>query len=171
MIRRSLLAIGPALAISAIASSQSFAQAGLSRHSGTWRIDASRSSFSDGTFPPNMSLTIDMTISNGRIVYGSVNDTNKTRPPSLTNFDTTLDGVPSAFLGQDRFNKISVLQLNPNEFRIMKMKDDDVIVGEFWTFLRDRRTLVRRGVGKNATGKSRVFEEYFVRTGPSKARN
>jgi hypothetical protein len=53
----------------------------------------------------------------------------------------------------------------------MKMKDDDVIVGEFWTFLRDRRTLVRRGVGKNATGKSRVFEEYFVRTGPSKARN
>src|SRR5262249_51145375 len=30
---------------------------------GTWRIDASKSSFSDGTFPTNMSITIDLRFS------------------------------------------------------------------------------------------------------------
>jgi hypothetical protein len=42
-----------------------------------------------------------------------------------------------------------------------------VIVGEFWTFMADERTLLRRGVGKNMQGRSRAFEEYFLRIGPA----
>jgi hypothetical protein len=132
---------------------------------GRWFIDPKRSSFSNMAFPPNMSLTLDMKFepgAPGRIVYGSVNDTNKEKP-YISNFSATLDGVPGPFEEQTRFNQISVLQLNPTEFRVLKMKDGDVVVGEFWTFLPDGKTLLRRGVGKNAEGRSRAFEEYFTR--------
>lgn len=129
---------------------------------GRWRIDPTRSSFSNMAFPPNMSLTLDIAFSPNKIVYGSVNNTTPDKP-YISNFTTTLDGAPSPFLEQTRFDQISVLQLNPTEFRILKMKGADVVVGEFWTFLPDGKTLLRRGVGKNAQGVSRAFEEYFTR--------
>jgi hypothetical protein len=43
------------------------------------------------------------------------------------------------------------------------MKDGDVIVGEFWTFRPDGKTLVRRGVGKSPQGTSRAYQETFIR--------
>jgi hypothetical protein len=133
-----------------------------SAHSGTWRIDAKRSSFSNMPFPQNMSLTLKIRIADGRITYGSVNDTNRDKP-YLSNFATALDGTPSAFAEQERFDQVAVLQLNPDEFRVLKTKAGDVIVGEYWTFMPDGKTLRRRGVGKNAEGRSRAFEEFFTR--------
>lgn len=140
----------------------SVAAASELNHSGTWRIDPARSSFSNMPFPANMDLTLTMKLADGVIVYNSVNLTNPERP-YISNFQTGLDGKPSPFLEQARFDAVSVLQLNESEFRVLKTKLDDVIVGEFWTFLPDGKTLIRRGVGKNAEGKSRAFEEYFVR--------
>jgi len=140
----------------------SLAYAADSPHSGTWRIDPTRSSFSNQPFPPNMSLTLKMKFADGKIVYDSVNDTNREKP-YVSHFETGLDGKPSPFREQARFDEVSVLQLNANEFRVLKTKAGDVVVGEFWTFLPDGRTLLRRGVGKNAEGRSRAFEEYFTR--------
>lgn len=165
--RRSVLIAAAGFGASAGLLAATPALATPARESGTWRIDASRSSFSDGTFPPNMSLTIDMTLRDTRIVYSSVNDTNKDRPPMLTNWEASLDGMVGPLNESARFNQISVLRLNPMEYRVLKMKDGDVIVGEFWTFMADERTLLRRGVCKNMQGRSRAFEEYFLRIGPA----
>jgi hypothetical protein len=130
---------------------------------GKWFIDPTRSSFSNQPFPPNMSLTLDIKFADGKVIYNSVNNTNKDNPPYVSNFATPLDGSPSPFEEQSRFNQVAVLQLAPTEFRVLKMKDGDVVVGEFWRFLPDGKTLVRSGVGKNAEGRSRAFQEYFTR--------
>ncbi len=54
-------------------------------------------------------------------------------------------------------------QTGPNDLQILKMKDGDVIAGEFWTFSPDGKTAIRRGIGKNPDGKSHAYQEAFVR--------
>jgi hypothetical protein len=43
------------------------------------------------------------------------------------------------------------------------MKDGDVLVASYWAFDRDGKGFVRRGVGKDASGKSHEYEEFYTK--------
>lgn len=132
---------------------------------GSWRLDAKRSYWTDGKMPPHMSLTIKVSFDDGRLDYASVNDTNPGKPAHLE-YHVPLDGKVRPLPNHgpdDRYNEIAVSQMDSHNFQLLKMKNDDVIVGEFWTFSEDGKHLVRKGVGKSAEGKSKAFVEYFER--------
>ena len=131
-------------------------------HSGSYHSVEAKSSWSDGQLPKGFSLTITVKFSGDKLTYHSANDTNKVKVVGL-DFSTSLDGTPSPVANQSRYNQISVKRLGPDNLEILEMKDGDVIVGSFWTFSPDGKSFVRRGVGKNPAGKSKAFEEYFVR--------
>ena len=131
-------------------------------HSGSYHSVEAKSSWSDGQLPKGFSLTITVKFSGDSLTYHSANDTNKAKVVGL-DFSTPLDGTPSPVANQARYNQISVKKLGADDFQVLEMKDGDVIVGSFWTFSPDGKSFVRRGVGKDPTGKSKAFEEYFVR--------
>lgn len=131
-------------------------------YSGAWHSIDDRSSWSDGKFPKGFSLTINLKFEGDKLIYHSVNDTNKSAPAVL-DYVATLDGTVAPVLNNARFNQVSIKRLGPNELQLLELKDGDVIVGSFWTFLPDGKTVVRRGVGKSPEGKSKAFEEYFSR--------
>ena len=128
--------------------------------SGTWKIDAPKSNFSNGKFPKNMSITIQVSIQGDRLVYHSVNDTNKDKPSGI-DYTATLDGKPSPATGNDRYNTVSVRRIGKNQLEILESKDGDVIVGAIWELLPGGKRFVRRGIAKGADGKSWEYEEFF----------
>jgi len=142
----SLLATGPALA--------------ASPHDGDWVAVVSKEPGS--TIEPGFKLTIHFKFEPNKLTYHSENTTRPDKP-YISDHVTSLDGTVSPFPNQERFNQVSVLQTNADNLQILKMKDGDVIVGEFWTFRPDGKTLVRRGVGKSPEGKSKAYQETFVR--------
>jgi len=131
-------------------------------HDGAWTLDPARSFWSNtGPLPANFKLTVNLTFSDNKLVYHSVNTTAPNKP-YISDHVTTLDGSPTAFANQERFNQVSVKETDPDNLQILKMKDGDVIAGEFWTFSSDGKTAVRRGVGKSPEGKSHAYQEVFV---------
>jgi hypothetical protein len=130
---------------------------------GTWQAIPETIYFSDSTPPKGFSLSMVITITKTSITYLSTNDTDRSKPPLLQAWEAPLDGTPTPMLHQARFNQISVTRLTESDYRIMKMKDDDVISGEFWTMYSDDTKFVRRGVAKNPEGKSHVYDEWFRR--------
>ncbi len=131
-----------------------------SRFDGTWKIDDSKSSWSDGNFPKNMSLTIVLKITEDELTYHSVNDTVKDNV-AHTDYVAKIDGKPYPLPGHTRYNQVTVRRLNENQFEILELKDGDVIVGAIWMFSADGKHLVRWGVGKSPEGKSKAYIEYF----------
>ena len=146
-----------ALSLALAGTSSAFA---ATDHSGSYHSVESKSSWSDGKFPKGFSLTISVKFTDDKLSYQSANDTDKGKVVGLT-FTAPLDGTPAPVANQTRFNQVSVKRLGPNDLEILEMKDGDVVVGSFWTFLPDG--FVRRGVGKDPAGKSKAFEEYFAR--------
>ena len=138
------------------------ATASAAKYDGKWHSVPSGTYWSDGKLPAGFSLTIELKFSANKLVYSSVNDTDKAKPMGL-GYTATLDGTTIALPGQARYNQVSVKQLSANEFQLLKSKDGDVIVAEFWTFYPDGKTLVRRGVGKSPEGVSKAFQETFKR--------
>jgi hypothetical protein len=127
---------------------------------GKWKIDASKSSFSDGTFPKNMSIVIDLNFSTDELNYHSVNDTNKTKPTG-TDYTAKLDWKPYPLANNARYNQVAVRRLNEREFEVLELKDGDVIVGAIYELLPGGRRFVRRGIAKTPDGRSREYEEFF----------
>jgi len=138
------------------------APAAAADHSGAWHSIEAKSSWSNGQLPKGFSLTLNLQFSGDTLTYRSLNDTNKDKPGGLT-YSAKLDGTPSPIANNARFNQVVVKQRGPDQFEVLEMKDDDVIVGSFWTFSSDGKGFVRRGVGKDAAGKSKAFEEVFER--------
>jgi hypothetical protein len=130
-------------------------------YDGGWKIDDSKSSWSDGKFPPNMSLTIDLKIDGNTMKYHSVNDTRKDRPGTVSHFEVEMDGKPHPFPDNERFNQVQIRRIGPGQFEVLEMKDGDVIVGAWWWLSADGQHFVRRGIGKGPDGKSKEYEEYF----------
>jgi hypothetical protein len=128
---------------------------------GTWKINDAKSSWSDGKFPPNMSLTIDLKIEGNVMNYHSLNDTRKGAPGMASNFEAAMDGKPYPFNESARFNQVQIRRIGPGQLELLEMKDGDVIVGAWWWLSEDGKHLVRRGIGKGADGKSKEYEEYF----------
>jgi hypothetical protein len=128
---------------------------------GSWKINDAKSSWSNGEFPPNMSLTIDVQIDGNVMKYHSVNDTMKGRPGMPSHFEADMDGKPHLFPDSNRFNQVQIRRIGPGQLELLEMKDGDVIVGAWWWVSEDGKHLVRRGIGKAADGKSKEYEEYF----------
>lgn len=127
---------------------------------GTWKIDAPKSSFSDGTFPKNMSITITLKFSDGELKYHSVNDTDKDKPSGL-DYTAKLDWKPGPLANNARFNQVAVRRLSKSEFEVLELKDGDVLVGAVYELLRGGKRFVRRGIAKAADGRSHEYEEFF----------
>jgi hypothetical protein len=157
MIRRTVT-LGLAAAV--LAMSAAAAQA-ASPHDGNWQSVHEGSYWSDGKLAPNFTLLVTLKFEPNKLTYHSVNSTMPDKP-YISDHVTTLDGAPAPFPNQQRFNQVSVKQTGPNDIAILKMKDGDVIAGEFWTFSADGKTAVRRGVGKSPEGISKAYEEHFV---------
>src|SRR5580704_5809795 len=96
---------------------------------GTWKINDAKSSWSDGKFPPNMSLTIDVKIEGDVMKYHSVNDTAKDKPGAVADFEATMDGKPHPFNDSARFNQVQIRHIGPGQLELLEMKNGDVIVG------------------------------------------
>ncbi len=150
------------LAAAGLLAAAAAAGAAVPAHDGAWVSDESRSFWSDGKFPKGFKLTIEMRFAENKLVYHSVNTTNPDKP-YVSDHTTTLDGKPAPFPNQARFDQVSVLVTGPDDLQILKMKGDDVIAGEFWSFAPDGKTAVRRGVGKNPEGHSHAYQETFVK--------
>jgi len=130
-------------------------------HDGDWQSAHEGSYWSDGKLAPNFKLTVTLKFEPNKLTYHSVNTTQPDKP-YVSDHVTTLDGAVAPFPNQPRFNQVSVKQTGPNDIAILKMKDGDVIAGEFWTFSADGKTAVRRGVAKSPEGVSKAYEEHFV---------
>ena len=130
-------------------------------HDGDWALDESNSFWSDGKMPKGMKATITLEFGPNKLIYHSVNYTVPDKP-YISDHITTLDGTPSRFENQERFNQVSVLQTGPDDMQILKMRDGDVVVGEFWTFSKDGKTAIRRGVAKSTDGKSKAYQEAWA---------
>ena len=152
MIRFAALALAATLAFAAPALA-------ANPHEGNWEAVVSKAPGS--TIEPGFKLVINFKFSDNHLVYHSVNTTRPDKP-YISDHETTLDGKVAPFPNQERFNQVSVTQTGPNDLQILKMKDGDVIAGEFWTFSADGKTAVRRGIAKNPEGKSHAYQEHFV---------
>ena len=130
-----------------------------SPHDGDWEAVVSKAPGS--TIEPGFKLVINFKFGPNHLVYHSVNTT-RPEKPYVSDHETSLDGKVFPFPNQERFNQVSVLETGPNDLQILKMKDGDVVAGEFWTFSADGKTAVRRGVAKNPEGKSHAYQEHFV---------
>lgn len=128
---------------------------------GTWKINDAKSSWSNGEFPPNMSLSIELKIDGDVMNYRSVNDTRKDRPGVVSHFEAAMDGKPHLYPDNQRFNQVQIRRIGPGQLELLEMKDGDVIVGAWWWLSEDGKHLVRRGIGKGADNKSKEYEEYF----------
>ena len=147
-------------ATAALALSAASAQA-ANPHDGAWVSVHEGSYWSDGKLPPNFKLTVNLKFGPNKLEYHSINTTQPDKP-YISDHVTTLDGAVTPFASQARFNQVSVKQTGPNEITILKMKDGDVIAGEFWTFSPDGKTAVRHGVGKSPEGVSKAYQETFI---------
>jgi hypothetical protein len=127
---------------------------------GKWKIDAPKSSWSDGKFPKNMSITIDLVFKNDELIYHSINDTNKDKPAML-DWKAKLDWQTYPIPNNARFNEVRVRQLTSTQLEVLELKDGDVVVSALWEMLDGGKRFVRRGVGKGADGKSHEYEEFF----------
>jgi hypothetical protein len=155
MWRRLTMFIGTML----LASTASAAEPDMS---GVWVYTAKDSYWSTNDLPANFSLTIDMKLSADTIVYSSVNDSDKNKIGRLS-FVAPLDGTVTPIDNQSRYNQVSVRRSGPGELEIVQSLNGDVIVASFYTFRDDGKTMVRRGVGKSPEGKSKAYQETFVR--------
>ena len=147
------IALGSVFSVAMIGSASAAAD-----YSGTYQSVASKSSWSNGEFPKNFSLMIQVKFEGNKIVYHSVNANS---PAANLDYTAPLDGTVVPMTGNARFNQIRVKKIAPNELEILEMKDGDVLVAAYWIFEKDG--FVRRGVGKGADGKSHEYEEYYTR--------
>lgn len=127
-------------------------------YSGTYQSVAAKSSWSNGEFPKNFSLMIQVKFEGNKIVYHSVNANS---PAANLDYTAPLDGTVVPMAGNARFNQIRVKKIASNELEILEMKDGDVLVAAYWAF--DKNGFVRRGVGKGADGKSHEYEEFYTK--------
>jgi len=127
-------------------------------YSGIYQSVASKSSWSNGEFPKNFSLMIQVKFEGNKLVYHSVNAHS---PAANLDYTAPMDGTVVPMAGNARFNQIRVKKTAPNELEILEMKDGDVLVAAYWVF--DKDGFVRRGVGKGADGKSHEYEEFYAK--------
>ena len=127
---------------------------------GSYHSVDSKSSWSNGKFPKDFDATITVQFKGGKLIYHSINVHN---PSAGFDYVAPLDGTVAPVLNNKRFNQVAVKKIAPNQLEILEMKDGDVLVGAYWTFARDGKSFVRRGIAKDEDGKSHEYDETFAR--------
>lgn len=132
---------------------------------GTWRVDETRTWWSDGSPPKGFSLALTLQFSGSTFVYRSVNDTDKSKPPQEFKFATTLDGAVQALPDRNAgdFDQISFEKVEARHYRMLRWLKGELVAVQFWTFGAEGKELVRRGATKTASGAWHAYEEWFVR--------
>jgi len=130
-------------------------------YNGLWKIDDSKSGWSDGNFPKNMSLSIQLKVTGDEIVYHSINDTNKEKKANTVDYTAKADGKDNPLTGGGRYNMVSIRRVSKDEYEVLEKKDGDVIVFAIWQMLPGNKTFVRRGMAKGVDGKAHEYEEFF----------
>lgn len=154
-------AMGAVMMIAAVACVPAMAKPAVS-HDGKYVSNEAKSFWSNGEFPKGFKLSIDLKWTANKLEYHAVNTTNPAKP-YLNNFEATLDDVAGPLHENARFNEIRIKKLDADTYQVLEQKDGDVIVGQYWRFSPDGKTLVRWGVGKAPDGKSKAFLEWFDR--------
>ncbi len=113
--------------------------------------------------PPGMSLRLRLRLARGRLRYHSENDTERSAPVMTIDFDAAADCADHSVHGSTRYDTVRVRKLSPNEFELLELLGGDVIVAAYWRIGADGATLWRWGVGKSPAGRSRAYEEVFVK--------
>lgn len=129
---------------------------------GSWQSVRDGSYWSTGDFPASFSLRIDLMFEGGKLIYHSVNDSDKAKVGVL-DFTVPTDGSVHPIAGQARYNQVSVNRISDSELHVLQLKDGDVIVASFYTFAPDGKSFVRNGVGKSPEGKSKAYREVFAK--------
>ncbi len=136
--------------------------------SGTWKLDATASSWSNGQSPKNVELTINVEILSESAPMGETfkyhfaNVTNKAHPIEAT-FTVPMDGKPHTIADNQRFNQISIRRIGSGQLEVLEMKDGDVILGAWWSLSSDGKQMIRRGVARTPDGHAHGYEEIFDR--------
>ena len=78
-------------------------------------------------------------------------------------FDAAADGTDHQIHGSTRYDTVRLRQLSPSEFELLELLNDDVIVAAYWRIDDHGTTLWRWGVGKSPAGRSKAYEEVFVK--------
>lgn len=153
-------AILAALGVALVGLSAPAFAADASAFTGSWKSLREISGWSDGKFPKDFSLTINLKFDGDKLAYHSENDTNKQAPPRVLAFNAAFNGKTYPIAGSDRYNQVRITRIGDDAFELLQLKDGDVIVGGYWRLLPDGR-LVRWGVAKNPDGSSHSYLEYF----------
>lgn len=156
-----VLALSATMAVAPVQAKTAKAPAAVS-HDGKFVSNEAKSYWSNGEFPKGFKLSIDLKWTANKLEYHAVNTTNPAKP-YLNNFEATLDDVAGPLHENARFNEIRIRKLDANTYQVLEQKDGDVIVGQYWRFTPDGKSLVRWGVGKAPDGKSKAFLEWFDR--------
>lgn len=127
---------------------------------GTFKIERERSNWSNGKFPPNMSITIHLTVDSDGFEYHAVNDT---RPDSLylVDFTAKLDGQPHPSTGHG-VDHVSLTQLGDDEYQLIKTLEGAITAVEYWRFVEDDDVLIKHGTIQREDGLM-AYVEYFRR--------
>ncbi len=149
------------MAAAAIAAMTATPALAKNTHDGAWQSNEAKSYWSDGKFPKGFKLKIEMTFEPNKLVYHAVNTT-RPETPYINDFVATLDDTISP-MDNPRFNEIRIKPLDADTYQVLEQKNGDVIVGQYWRFAKDGKSLVRWGVGKAPDGKSKAFLEWFDR--------
>ena len=139
------------------------AQAADNPYAGTWKIDTPKSSWSDGKFPKQMSLTITMSFKGDEVTYHSVNDTNQDRPPNLVDYVAKMNWKPFPLTGAARYDMAAVRMLNARQMEVIELKATTVIVHAIYDLMPGGKRFARRGMAISADGSSHEYEEFFDR--------
>ena len=135
--------------------------------SGTWKLDAAASSWSNGQSPKNVDLTLtvkiaDLVPAGETFEYHFANVTNKAHPVEAT-FEIPIDGKPHAIASNPRFNQISIRRIGPGQLEVLEMQDGDVILGAWWWLSPNGKQMIRRGVARTPDNHAHGYEEIFDR--------
>ena len=128
---------------------------------GNWKIDASKSSWTNGKFPKNMSLEITMSFHGDELTYHGVNNTNKEKL-IINDYKVKMDWKPYPLtINTGRFDRVAVRMIAENEMEVIELKDEDVLVSAIYQLLPGGKRFARRGIAKSVNGTSLEYEEFF----------
>lgn len=144
-------------AVLMLAASASYA---ASSFDGAWKSNMTKSYWTNGPMPKGFSLTINLNWTPSELKYHSVNDTNKSKPMTR-DFVAKLDDSVAPLPNSERFNEVRVKRLDARSFQVLEQKNGDVVVGQYWHFTEDGKSLFRWGVAKAPDGSSKAFLEWF----------
>lgn len=130
-----------------------------SPHSGTFDIDRQHSDWSNGQFPPNMALTVNLSIDGDDFEYHAVNTTRSKENPYTVDFTAKLDGQPYPSTGHG-VDHVALRRRGDDEYQLIKTLNGDITAVEYWRFEDGDDLLVKHGTIQREDGLMAYVESF-----------